>query len=58
MNVDPKKLIEFKYSPEIMQKHDNTYLKESFEIETINEETKLYYVKFSIPMISDRDNVL
>ena len=34
------------------------YLKESFEIETINEETKVYYVKFSIPLISDRDDVI
>ena len=55
MNVDPQKLINFKFNPCLTS---SKFIKESFEIETINDETKQYYLKISVPMISDRDDVV
>ena len=57
MDVDPKKIIEMKFKPELQLLKD-AYINESFEIETIDDETKQYYIKFQIPMISDRDDVI
>lgn len=56
-NVDPRKFIDYKFAPKVYAQ-ENCYVKESFEIETINNETKQYYLKLSIPMLSDRDDVI
>ena len=39
MDVDPKKIIEMKFKPELQLLKD-AYINESFEIETIDDETK------------------
>ena len=56
-NVDPRKLLDYKFKPQVFLK-ENKFVKESFEIETINDETKQYYLKISVPMIADRDDVV
>ena len=56
-NIDPMKLLDYKFKPKVFLK-ENKFVKESFEIETINDETKQYYLKISVPMITDRDDVV
>ena len=58
-NVDPQKIIDYRFDPRTMIKHQKIQvLKEATLIEKINNETSVYYVKYSIPIISDRDDVV
>ena len=56
-DVDPKKIIDYKFDPRTMIK-TNSLLKEATLIEKINDETSVYYIKCSIPILSDRDGVM
>ena len=38
-NVDPRRILDYKFKPEVFVK-ESKFVKESFEIETINNETK------------------
>ena len=56
-DVDPLKIINFKGNPEVMKKQ-GVLFQESIEIERVDDTTSLYYIKLSMPMMTERDDVI
>jgi hypothetical protein len=55
MNIDPKSILNYYRNP---PKTANSPIKDMRVLEKIDENTEVLYMRFKIPMCSDRDNVL